>query len=423
MKKFKVKSVLCYLIVFSILMTIISGNDLVFNSIRVYATSSVGVTYSTHVQGYGNLQWVKNGAISGKTGEAKRLESIKIKLENMDCAGNVEYRTHVQGIGWQGWKSNGSLSGTTGQSKRLEAIQIKLTDTMASRYDIYYRVHAQFFGWLGWAKNGASAGTAGLGYRLEAIQIKIVKKGSNPPGTTSGAYHNPSIKYTTHVQNYGWQNFVSDGNISGTLGKAKRLEAIKIQFANKDYSGSIQYRTHVQNIGWMNWVSDGNMSGTSGQGKRLEAISIKLSGTMANYYDVYYRVYTQHFGWMGWAKNGGNAGTSNYGYRLEAIQIKLVGKSGNVPGSTLNAYSIKPKEVVVNNTKSTTTTTTTTNNQNTTIGLTHTYVVNTNSMKFHTSTCSAARKISAQNKWTINCTYNYLTGLGYSPCGICHAMY
>ena len=76
------------------------------------------------------------------------------------------------------------------------------------------------------------------------------------------------------------------------------------------------------------------MSGTSGRSLRLEAIQIKLTGTMAQKYDVYYRVHCQEFGWMGWTKNGEDAGSTGYGYRLEAIEIKLVQKNSKAPGNT-----------------------------------------------------------------------------------------
>lgn len=52
------------------------------------------------------------------------------------------------------------------------------------------------------------------------------------------------------------------------------------------------------------WVSDGQKSGTSGLAKRLEAIEIKLTGDLETKYDVYYRVHAQTYGWMNWAKNG-----------------------------------------------------------------------------------------------------------------------
>ncbi len=76
------------------------------------------------------------------------------------------------------------MAGTSGEAKRLEAIRIGLYGEMAEKYDIYYRVHAQSYGWLGWAKNGEAAGTAGYAKRLEGIQIVLVEKGKPAPGKT-----------------------------------------------------------------------------------------------------------------------------------------------------------------------------------------------------------------------------------------------
>ncbi len=75
------------------------------------------------------------------------------------------------------------MSGTSGEAKRLEAIRINLTGEMAAHYDVYYRVHAQTYGWLNWAKNGEAAGTAGLAKRLEGIQIVLVPKNGKAPAT------------------------------------------------------------------------------------------------------------------------------------------------------------------------------------------------------------------------------------------------
>ena len=103
-----------------------------------------------------------------------------------------------------------------------------------------------------------------------------------------------SVKYQTHVQTYGWQSTVSDGATSGTSGQAKRLEGIKINLGDTGYSGGIQYRTHVQTYGWQGWKQNGELSGTTGQAKRLEAIQIKLTGELANHYDIYYRTHVQN---------------------------------------------------------------------------------------------------------------------------------
>lgn len=149
----------------------------------------------------------------------------------------------------------------------------------------------------------------------------------------------PSISYQTHVQDYGWQSWKSNGEVSGTVGQSKRLEGINIKLSN--INGSIEYKTHVQDIGWQDWKSNGQMSGTSGQSKRLEAIKVKLSGEAANQYDVYYRVHAQDYGWLDWAKNGESAGTEGYSKRLEGIQIVLVKKGENAPGSTSRPFIYK----------------------------------------------------------------------------------
>ena len=149
----------------------------------------------------------------------------------------------------------------------------------------------------------------------------------------------PSVNYSTHVQDIGWQGYVKDGSTAGTTGQSKRLEAIRIKLSNNtSYNGTIQYQTHIQDIGWQGWKMNDDTSGTSGQSKRLEAIRIKLTGEMAKQYDIYYRVHSQEFGWLGWAKNGESAGTAGYSYRLEAIEVKLVEKGGKAPGSTQDAY-------------------------------------------------------------------------------------
>ncbi len=143
------------------------------------------------------------------------------------------------------------------------------------------------------------------------------------------------VKYRTHVQKYGWQNYVYNGSMSGTSGKSKRLEGINIELTNPQGAGGIRYRTHVQRKGWQDWRYDGKMSGTSGKSLRLEAIQIELTGGLATYYDVYYRVHCQRFGWMGWAKNGERSGSAGYSRRLEGIQVVLVKKGDPAPCATL----------------------------------------------------------------------------------------
>ena len=345
----------------------------VYEEITEEKTANVTISYRTHVQSFGWQNPVTNGVMSGTSGKAKRLEGIEISVSGNKNLG-IQYATHCQTYGWLPWSANGEMSGTTGEAKRLEAIEIRLTGADKDKYDVYYRVHAQSYGWLGWAKNGEPSGTAGYAKRLEGIQIVVVKKNEKAPGldyagvnaskgvhdsrayiaktngtiTIPGSTDSTNIMYKTHVQSFGWQNWVLNGAMSGTSGKAKRLEGINIKLSNAAYAGGIQYRTHVQTYGWeKEWRKDGAMSGTSGKAKRLEAIQIKLYGEMANHFDVYYRVHAQSYGWLGWAKNGEESGTAGYAKRLEGIQIVLVPKGSAAPANNYkNIQSVNTKAYI-----------------------------------------------------------------------------
>ncbi|WKY46179.1 cadherin-like beta sandwich domain-containing protein [Eubacteriaceae bacterium ES2] len=146
-----------------------------------------------------------------------------------------------------------------------------------------------------------------------------------------------SCTYQTHVENIGWQGFVSDSEISGTEEQGLRMEGIKIELDDQENLG-VEYSTYVENIGWQDFVADGEMSGTEGQALRLEAIKINLNGDNADQYDIYYQVHAQNFGWLDWARNGEAAGTTGLGYRLEGIKILVVPKGQATPGDTQVAF-------------------------------------------------------------------------------------
>ena len=299
MKRQAWKRMQAWLLVVAMLVSVVTG---IGTTKTANAATKMGVTYTVHVQTYGDQQgWVHDGTMAGTKGQAKRLEEIRVKLTGDEYSGSIQYKTHIQSYGWQDWSYNGEKSGSRGQAKRLEGIEIQLTGEVAKHYDVVYRVHCQTYGWMSW---------------------------------------------------------LTDGKTSGTTGEGKRLEAIEVKLTGNRYYGGISYRTHVQTYGWeTKMVSNGAMSGTSGQAKRLEAIELELYGEVAYYYDVYYRVHAQSYGWLGWAKNGETAGTSGLAKRLEAIQIKLVpknsdtsqfedGKKAYIKGTPTANYSTQAQEVL-----------------------------------------------------------------------------
>jgi uncharacterized protein YjdB len=75
------------------------------------AVEKPSISYATHVQDIGWQTEVSDGKMSGTEGQAKRLESIRISVENVQNLG-VRYSTHVQDYGWLDYVANGKESGT-----------------------------------------------------------------------------------------------------------------------------------------------------------------------------------------------------------------------------------------------------------------------------------------------------------------------
>jgi len=174
---------------------------------------------------------------------------------------------------------------------------------------------------------------------LSSIAATATTIDSNTSGKTDDVTDKSiACSYQTQIQDIGWQGVKKAGEISGTFGEAKRLEAIKINLDSHGYDIGVQYNTHIENIGWQEPVKSGEMSGTEGRALRLEAIKISLTGADADKFDIYYRVHAENFGWLDWAKNGQESGTAGIGYRLEAIEIQVLPKNSAAPGATTQPY-------------------------------------------------------------------------------------
>ena len=275
------------------------------------------------------------GVTVGTTGRCLRMEALKIYKPSTSYTGDIQYRAHVQRDGWQGWKKNGAMAGTSGRALRIEAIQVKLTGELAQKYDVWYRLHIQSGGWMAWASNGESAGSEGLGRRVESIQVAIVPKGQNHPATSGAsiAFMKPaSFTYAAMVNGH-WQHTRTDGTTAGTTGQGQPVQGIRMS-ADADCTGTIAYSTLVGSS-WTGWSK--NLA-QSGNGNKIEAFRVKLTGELANYYDVWYRAHVSGVGWLGWAKNAQGAGSHGGKRQVEALQVKLVLKGGKKPGLTYEHY-------------------------------------------------------------------------------------
>ena len=135
------------------------------------------------------------------------------------------------------------------------------------------------------------------------------------------------LLYQAHVQKIGWQDWKNSGEQAGTTGESLRLEAFKIDLGTEEWNSQIQYRAHVQSIGWQDWVNGGEVAGTIGESLRAEAMEIRLTGELAEKYDIIYSTHVSNIGDLDYVANGASAGSQGLGARMEAMVIRLVEKN------------------------------------------------------------------------------------------------
>lgn len=298
------------------------------------------ITYYSHVSTIGDMNPVENGEMTGTEGQGLQMEALTIELDSGDYTGDIEYSTHVANIGWMDYVSSSQMAGTTGQGLQMEAVKIRLTGDLAENYDIYYQAHIADYGWLGWAYNDQSCGSAGYGKRMEALKILLQRKDVEAPVSEKEAFIANQLTYQSHVATIGWMNTVNESDVSGTTGQGNGIEAVRIHLDNAQYEGNIEYSSYVKDIGWLDYVSNGADSGTTGESKSIEAIKARLTGEMADHYDIYYRVHSSNVGWQGWTCSDNAAGTLGYGLQIEAIQFQLISKYETAPEAGDNAFLV-----------------------------------------------------------------------------------
>lgn len=292
-----------------------------------------------------------NHVVVGTSGLSLRVEALELDLLGADGAsvGGLSYRAHVENVGWEGWVESGGTSGSTGSSQRLEALRVRLSDELEARYDLWYRVHVQDVGWMGWTSGGELAGTSGYGLRMEAVELWLLEDGSAAPEGEGDAYVDAGARVRAHVQDVGWQEPSRGFDVTvGTSGRSLRMEALRIDRPGSDLEGDVRYEAHVQDVGWQGERANGQLAGTEGESRRIEALRVWLTGELGEAWDVWYRLHVQDVGWMGWAADGEPAGTEGLSLRVEAVQIALVPAGSGAPaadGQALDEAFMGPASV------------------------------------------------------------------------------
>lgn len=203
------------------------------------------------------LNWGRNNNLIVKNGQKGDLI-----LFDWDGSGDADHIGFIEENNGDGTYTtiegntaigNDSNGGEVMERKRGSCIRAIIRPKY-EKENLMYRAYVQGTGYMPWSNDGEVAGTTGQGKRMEAIQFS----------------KDSQITATCHCQSYGDMNPVLPANICGTVGESLRMESIKLEAPYK-----IEYRVHQQGIGWTKWYSNGEWAGTKGQSKRLEAIQVR----------------------------------------------------------------------------------------------------------------------------------------------------
>ena len=130
--------------------------------------------------------------------------------------------------------------------------------------------------------------------------------------------------YGIYVYEKGWSHFFAD-NSYGMAPTGAYITGIRVTLHNQpsDLSGTVAYQVNLSGSGWLDWQSDAAEAGDTEGAMPLEAVAMKLTGELAEYYDIFYSV-LQNNQWTDWVKNGQEAGTSGAGLRVDGIRVSVV---------------------------------------------------------------------------------------------------
>jgi len=134
--------------------------------------------------------------------------------------------------------------------------------------------------------------------------------------------NNMGLKYQAHTQDIGWREWVRDGQIAGSVGKAKQLEALRIDTG--DLPLKLKAKVHIANIGWITVdnITKDIVIGTTGKRLRIEAIELDEVENKTGK-KLYYQAHIATIGWTGKVPANYATGTVGLKKAIEAIKIWL----------------------------------------------------------------------------------------------------
>lgn len=114
-----------------------------------------------------------------------------------------------------------------------------------------------------------------------------------------------------------------NGEFAGTDNPYRRLEGFQLNIVPPIPDLSIKYMAHLEETCDVPWVSEGEFIGTRGEWRRLEGFAIKLTGVVAESYNIFYRCRMQGIGDSPIYSNGQFCGSRGQSRSVEGIQVWL----------------------------------------------------------------------------------------------------
>lgn len=247
-------------------------------------------------------------------------------LYKYDSVPEVNARFHMQKIGWLQKTGNLIQLGNPLDNLRVEDLQFMVPDY--NDVGIRFDAHIQDVGWSGWVYDGSNAGNTGKARHLEAIKLELTGKFAS----------NFDVFYRVYSDAIGWSGWTKNGSAAGSQGFGKKIQSIQVRIAWKgdnpvkvskafyDIKNMyIQYRSHIEYSGWLPTVNNGALSGSQGLGRRMEAFRIFMTDFPFEG-GITYQSHVQSHGWMAPISDGATSGTEGERKRVEAIKVNLTGK-------------------------------------------------------------------------------------------------
>lgn len=129
----------------------------------------------------------------------------------------------------------------------------------------------------------------------------------------------------------GWSAYHGD-QTAERAGNGTYVTAIRASLSGQPegMSGTLSYQVNLSGSGWLDWQENYGETGTMDTNKPLEAVRMKLTGQLAENYDLYYSV-LQSGTWTGLVMNGETAGQEGCGLRVDGIRIAVTAKDAGMP--------------------------------------------------------------------------------------------